>query len=684
MPEPDAIEPAVQAPAPVAAEPERRVQFADPVEVTGVQPEQQPVAETAGLRRSSRGRQPRKQAYEPTLTAGQRYPTANVQLEQPEVVHPDAHLFFQATEEEPQLVSIIMTQLSLHKGLKTWGKKAREAALAEMKQLHMRDTFNPKSWSEHTQEQKDQVLESHMFLKKKRCGKIKGRTVAGGNKQRDFISREDASSPTVATESVLLTCVVDATEGRDVAVIDIPNAFIQTKAGPKDRVIIRVRGILVDLLLETAQKVYESFVSTDKKGAKTLLLECNNAIYGTVVASLLYYRKFRQTVERNGFEINPYDPCVANRVAHGKQQTICWHVDDCKLSGVKSANDEFIEVLRSEYENIFEDGSGKMTVSRGKKHKYLGMNLDYSTKGVCKIDMFEYVDEILQEFDKAFPKYANKEREIAAPTDLFEVKEQDDDEKLGSTDKEGFHSIVAKILFATKRARPDTGTAMSFLMTRVREPTKHDLKKLAQLVSFMRKTKRDPLVLGSDGIGVLKWYIDGAHAVHPNCRGHTGGGLTLGRGFPYTVSSKQKLNTPRVTETEIVGVSDLMPNILWTRNFMEAQGYAVTENIVYQDNKSAILLEKNGRSSCSKRTKHIKVRFFFVTDQINKKELSVEWCPTEDMTGDYYTKPLQGAAFHRFRDNIMGKVAQPKPRGAKPVKKSAPKKGKTGKSKKGR
>jgi hypothetical protein len=65
-----------------------------------------------------------------------------------------------------------------------------------------------------------------MFLKEKRDGKTKGRTVAGGNKWRGYISKEDSSSPTVAIESVLLTCIIDAEEGRDVAVIDIPNAFV--------------------------------------------------------------------------------------------------------------------------------------------------------------------------------------------------------------------------------------------------------------------------------------------------------------------------------------------------------------------------------------------------------------------------------------------------------------------------
>jgi hypothetical protein len=107
-----------------------------------------------------------------------------------------------------------------------------------------------------------------MFLKQKRGGKIKGRTVASGNKQRDYISKEDASSPTVATESVLLSCIIDAEEERDVAVVDIPNAFVQTRAeNEKDMAFIKIRGILVNILVEIAPDVYKSYVSKDKKGS---------------------------------------------------------------------------------------------------------------------------------------------------------------------------------------------------------------------------------------------------------------------------------------------------------------------------------------------------------------------------------------------------------------------------------
>ena len=87
---------------------------------------------------------------------------------------------------------------------------------------------------------------------------------------------------------------------------------------------------------------------------------------------------------------------------------------------------------------------------------------------------------------------------------------------------------------------------------------------------------------------------------------------------------------------------------------MEAQGYEIQENILYQDNKSTILLEENGRKSAGKRSRALNVRYFFITDQIQQGNLSVIYCPTDDMISDYMTKPLQGEKFRKFRRAIMG------------------------------
>jgi hypothetical protein len=292
-----------------------------------------------------------------------------------------------------------------------------------------------------------------MFLKQKRDGSIKGRTVAGGNKQRDYIPKEDASSPTVATESVLLSCIIDTKEERDVTVVDIPNAFVQTCVeNENDMAFIKIRGILVDILVEIAPDIYKSYVSKDKKGKKQLLVKYQNALCGTMVASLLYYRKFVKSLTDIDFVINPSDPCVATKKIKGEHMTICFHVDDYKLSHCKTkVMDSMIEFLRQEYDSIFEDGSGAMTVSRGKIHKYLGMALDYTVRGQLKITMFDYVDEILTAFDKSEPKGGGT-KTSAATYSLFKVDESC--EKLKQDKAVEFHNLVGKTLHFTNRARP--------------------------------------------------------------------------------------------------------------------------------------------------------------------------------------------------------------------------------------
>jgi hypothetical protein len=156
--------------------------------------------------------------------------------------------------------------------------------------------------------------------------------------------------------------------------------------------------------------------------------------------------------------------------------------------------------------------------------------------------------------------------------------------------------------------------------------------------------------------------VDASFAVHPDFKSHTGAAMHFedGEGAVQSVSRKQKLNTNSSTESELVGADDLSVMILWTKLFMEAQGYEIRKNILYQDNKSAILLEINGKRSSGKRTRALNIRFFFLTDQVEKGNVQIEYCPTNDMVGDFHTKPLQGEKFRRFRGAILGHYSDKK------------------------
>ena len=102
-----------------------------------------------------------------------------------------------------------------------------------------------------------------------------------------------------------------------------------------------------------------------------------------------------------------------------------------------------------------------------------------------------------------------------------------------------------------------------------------------------------------------------------------------------------------------------MSHLLWTRYFLEAQGYDINDCIIHQDNKSAILLEQNGRASSSKRTRHINTRYYFITDRVNCGEIKLQYCPMTEMLGDFFTKPLQGTLFTKFRNRILNIQADP-------------------------
>ena len=171
---------------------------------------------------------------------------------------------------------------SLKKGLKKFGQQGYEAAFGEMKQLHDRTVFKPIDVSKLTQQEKQRSLESLIFLVEKRDGRIKARTCANGSKQRDWMEREETTSPTATTESIILTAVIDAEEHRDVATVDIPHAFVQTpipEQAPGERIIMKIRGPLVDMLVEMDPTTYRDKYIYEK-GTKVLYVVVCKAIYG--------------------------------------------------------------------------------------------------------------------------------------------------------------------------------------------------------------------------------------------------------------------------------------------------------------------------------------------------------------------------------------------------------------------
>ena len=241
-----------------------------------------------------------------------------------------------------------------------------------------------------TAAQKREALGYLMFLKRKRSGKIKARGCADGRPQRAYILQEDARAPTVSTEAVFMTAVIDAMENRMVAVVDIPGAFMQADMDPG--VYMRIDGAMAELLMEIDYDMYQPHM-VKEKGKPVIYVELLKALYGTLRAARLFWETLSGKLQEWGFTLNPYDSCVANKYVNGQQCTITWHVDDLKISHVEE------NVVRSVIQKIQEEFGQHSDLSMhiGKRHDYMGMILDFNSPGVLEIDMSDYIQVILQD-----------------------------------------------------------------------------------------------------------------------------------------------------------------------------------------------------------------------------------------------------------------------------------------------
>ena len=158
----------------------------------------------------------------------------------------------------------------MKRGLKEFGDAGVDAVLKELQQLHDRKVLEPRSAAEMSNDEKHAALQYLMFLKKKRNGIVKGRGCADGRKQRTYTSKEEASSPTVAIEAVMLSCVMDAMEHRDVATVDIPGAFMQ--ADMEDVVHMKLEGKMAELLVRIDPQLYRRHIQLEK-GRQVLYVE---------------------------------------------------------------------------------------------------------------------------------------------------------------------------------------------------------------------------------------------------------------------------------------------------------------------------------------------------------------------------------------------------------------------------
>jgi len=177
--------------------------------------------------------------------------------------------------------------------------------MKELQQVHDMEGFEPKHWHELTTLERQRALKYLMYLKEKRCGKLKSRGCADGRKQRLYTNKNETTSPTVALASIMLSCAIDTHEGRDVATVDIPGAFLQTEMQEDEPdVHVVMEGKIAELLEKIHPPTYHEYVHKHR-GKSVIYVKLKKALYGTLKAALLSWKKLSRTLTDIGFVINP-------------------------------------------------------------------------------------------------------------------------------------------------------------------------------------------------------------------------------------------------------------------------------------------------------------------------------------------------------------------------------------------
>ena len=461
--------------------------------------------------------------------------------------------------------------------------------------------------------------------------KCKSRIVLHGNEQ-DPELYPDKSSPTVTTHSIFACLAFAAFQGiTEVAKIDVKGAFIQTPMeGPP--VYIKFSAQLTKLIVKRFPQ-YTKYVNS--KGC--LFGKLLKALYGCIQASKLWFNNLVRFLKSEGYEHSPTDPCVMRKIEGKKIFLLLIYVDDILVIASREEMDRLKARFIKEFQWI--------TMEVGATHSYLGMQIKLY-EGYTTIDMKYFIEKMLTE--------VNSEKTFATPATkkIFDVN--DAAVVLNEEERKKFHSMVAKILFLSKRARPDILTANSFLCTRVTKATVEDQQKLFRLLGFLRRTKDVVLTLRPQDLK-LKAYIDASFAPHQDSKSHTGVTIFLGDALVYAASRKQKCVTKSPTESELVALTDYIGLVELFAEFVAfITNSPVQIPVIYQDSTSVITLVTKGGGIV--RTKHLRVRMNLCKEGIDMGRFMIEHVLTHRMIADGCTKALENPFFRFFMNNVLGVV----------------------------
>lgn len=369
------------------------------------------------------------------------------------------------------------------------------------------------------------------------------------------------------------------------------------------------------------------------KGKENHVCLLKRSLYGLKQAPKSWKDAIDETLITFGFQRCLSDNCLYfKRFSDGNWCILLIYVDDILIT---ATSEEISKEVERQISSIFE------IRSLGEVNHYLGMEVKREND-IYTINQNQFIKKIIKEFGLTDAK------ESKIPLDSGYEKNQQG-QPLLPTNKD-YQKLVGSLLYISLNTRPDIAASVAILAQKVSKPSMYDWNELKRVLRYLKGSNNLKLYLSSNEEQDLTGYADANWGENrDDGKSNSGYLFKLNGGTISWCSRKQKCVALSSTEAELIALTEAVKESIWLKKLLKEIDFKIQDKIViFEDNESTrkiIMTDKQ-----SNRTKHISVRYHFIRDLVKKNEISIDYCPSDDMIADTLTKPLSRVKFQKFRD----------------------------------
>ena len=458
---------------------------------------------------------------------------------------------------------------------------------------------------------KANIIKCRWVYKKKldvkgRVTEYKARLCAKGFTQRYGIDFYETFAPVAKIKSIRALAQISASEGLIMYQDDVPSAFVRAN------------------LLEVA--IMDQIPGYDDGTGRYCVLQ--KTLYGLKQSPREWNKVIDGYLKNEGFKPIHADNCIYIKRLEKEIILVAVYVDDIITCGKK--NSVAVQTFRDSMHEHFKMKPG------GILELYLGCYFQFHSDGSITMDQNHYLKRKLEEFSNYVGLGS---RSCPLPTNYQELLDDQSEPDIVPSSVFPYREMVGSLMYAMVSTRPDLAQSLSIVSRYLSKPNVNHCNLVRHIFQYVKGNLEKELVFKPKDL-ILTGYVDAAYGNNFKCASTSGYCFLLGNTIVSWYSKAQAVTALSAAEAEYIAATEATKEAIWWRQFLDELGYPQETTTLNEDNQACILLSKNPQSHS--RTKHIQIRYHFIREKTDSKEVSLQYVNTKDQLADMFTKNLPG------------------------------------------